>query len=874
MSATVEPLPLHPTLAQVQLPRRVRRALEQVYALAADEMARALERMLAEFEQQLFRQADQAINPSQQQSCFDTLRMVRQNRADLIPQFLSGLEAALAGIRAGTDAPQEPSSHLHFGELRLVEDQELDEGSVLRAISSRHEARASLPLHLLGQRFGVLACAPAYDAQHLPVGPHRLCAIMAVASHVLQIDPQPRLDLFRCFDQYALHGYTQLVDAMNATLVRESILPNLVYVPIRVRPALHSELTGEAGRERRELAHERTPAEAAQPYTGWFGVDSGGDGPQELSECTPQDPEDLRTARQPQLPASSTGAVGGQAGPSGRAGQAGRLVQAGQAGQAGQTGPAARVVQGGHAGPVGQEAGQGSQAGLGSQAGQGNVGNVPGRAGGGDPRRDFPQLQQMLAARRTLPSRSTPDGKAHADGHGQLSTEDVMHVLARMQDAAAMAPLYGNSHLPRTVHEVRQALLAQTRQLRGESAALSRDDNDVFELLGLLLVEIQRQLRQDAPSNRLLHRLIVPLLRLVLKDHDFFVERTHPARQLLNAVAESGAAWVPEEESDPQLNDQLRHAVDEVVTRFRGDPGVFEEANLRVQQHLHAMARRAEVAERRYIDAARGRERLELARRRAGEVIGEASHGHRLPHFVQALLANSWADVLTLTLLRHDEDSEEWQQQLAATRAIAQATALDQLSMDPPSMDPPSMVRPSPATPGLAARIARSLALVGYHADEAAGIARHLTASGGESDTTSRTELAMKLKARERLGQDTPPATPEQPPRNEQEQDAYQVLRTLPFGTWFEFRINQQGDVVRRRLSWYSRLTDRALFVNQRGQRVAEQSLDSLARAIAQDQVRVVTVEYSSLVERAWRSTLNALRGFIGGAQASGESLA
>lgn len=472
----------------------------------------------------------------------------------------------------------------------------------------------------------------------------------------------------------------------------------------------------------------------------------------------------------------------------------------------------------------------------------------------------------MLAARRTLLGRSTPDGKAHADGHGQLSTEDVMHVLARMQDAAAAAPLHGNP-TPRTVHEVRQALLAQTRQLRGEAAALSREDNDVFELLGLLLVEIQRQLRQDAPSTRLLHRLIVPLLRLVLKDHDFFVERTHPARQLLNAVAESGAAWVPEEESDPQLNDQLRHAVDEVVTRFRGDPDVFEEANLRVQQHLHAMARRAEVAERRYIDAARGRERLELARRRAGEVIDEACRGHRLSRFVQALLANSWADVLTLTLLRHDEDSEEWQRQLAATRAIAQAAALDQHSLD----------QSSPAPPELAARIARSLALVGYHADEAADIARHLTASAGgddESDATSRTELAMKLKARERLGQDTPPATPEQPPRNEQEQDAYQVLRTLPFGTWFEFRINQQGDVVRRRLSWYSRLTDRALFVNQRGQRVAEQSLDSLARAIAQDQVRIVTVEYSSLVEHAWRSTLNALRGFIGGARASGESLA
>ena len=35
---------------------------------------------------------------------------------------------------------------------------------------------------------------------------------------------------------------------------------------------------------------------------------------------------------------------------------------------------------------------------------------------------------------------------------------------------------------------------------------------------------------------------------------------------------------------------------------------------------------------------------------------------------------------------------------------------------------------------------------------------------------------------------------------------------------------------MRRRLSWYSPVTDNALFVNQRGQRVGEQSLDSVAR--------------------------------------------
>jgi hypothetical protein len=480
-----------------------------------------------------------------------------------------------------------------------------------------------------------------------------------------------------------------------------------------------------------------------------------------------------------------------------------------------------------------------------------------GDEGAHDSPESFTLLQEMLASRRDLLNKFTP-GNAEPPVRSQLSTDDVMQALSRMQ-ATPREPEPDAPRTPRSVHEVRQALLAQSRQARGHAAALSREDNDAFELLAILMAEIQRELRQDAPGNRLVHKLVVPLLRLVLKDRGFFVHQSHPARQLLNAVAESSATWVSEEEGDPQLNDQLRHAVDDVVAHYEGDTNVFDAANQRVQHHLQLMARRAEVAERRHVDAARGKEKLELAKRRAAEVIAAAAHDHQLPKFVKTLLANAWSDVLTLVQLRSGEESEEWQQQVEATTAIVQATSLNH-----------------PASPpaGLAAQIEQSLTLVGYHSDEAGDIARRFTANveDDEADPASRTELALRLKARGRLGQEAAPDKPELPPRNEREQAAYEMLRTLPFGAWFEFITNQQGDVVRRRLSWYSPMTDHALFVNQRGQRVGEQSMDSLARSLAQGQVRIVTVEHSSLVDRAWHSALGALRGFVTGKGDRGET--
>src|SRR5690606_36730013 len=97
-----------------------------------------------------------------------------------------------------------------------------------------------------------------------------------------------------------------------------------------------------------------------------------------------------------------------------------------------------------------------------------------------------------------------------------------------------------------------------------------------------------------------------------------------------------------------------------------------------------------------------------------------------------------------------------------------------------------------------------------------------------------------------------------------EEQTRYEQLKVMPFGTWSEFVTNEQGDVVRRRLSWFSPFTDRALFVNQRGQRVGEQSLDSVARMLAAGQARIVTAGQARLVDRAWQAAMNALRNFAG----------
>ncbi|KGQ20109.1 Thymidine phosphorylase [Lysobacter dokdonensis DS-58] len=776
--------------------------MEHLLSFVSDEMARHLSQMLNEAEQQLFRLADHARNPGIQAGHMETLRTLRLNRADLVPRYLIGLEAALASVRdpklsqkIGTTGSKPPS----FRNLSLVDDDSMDEESVLRDIALRHESRASLPLHLLGQRMGVLAGAPAFDAERLPVGPQMLGRILREATNALQIGLEARLLLFRTFDRVVMVHYTHLAETMNALLERDGILPSLAYVPLRLRPTVQN-----------AKPQPRKEKVAPPPGTGGGGGGGGGsagDGSSFALGGGDEVPHPSAPATQASESEGDTGAAQPRVG-----GARNRVMGARE-----QARPHTAWM---------------------------------GESEDGDPGYDeaqaFALLQQLLSGRRDLIGKLRPGRPERA--RQELTTPDLLRAL----DSIGPTPATSPTGSPRSLLDIKQTLLAQSRQVHGKGAAFSREDNDAFELLGMLYSQIEREVRRDTPAVGLLGRLQVPLLRVALQDRAFFVRQQHPARQLLNAVAESGATWLGDEEVDPQLVHSLRSAVEHVVQNFREDPQAFETANRELQGSLQQLARKAEVTERRHVEAARGKEKLELAKRRSTEVIEASVRDQRLPKFVRALLNQAWADVLTLSLLRHGEDSEEWQRQLEATRHIVAAT---------------TGKATGETDPQLTQQIESSLVQVGYHIDEAAAIARRLTTgiAEDEDDPASRTELAMKLKARARLGEDSDTPKPKLPPRTPDEQAAYEHLRTLPFGTWFEFNTNQQGDKVRRRLSWFSPVTDNALFVNQRGQRLGEQSLDSLARMIAIGQAYIVTADKGRLVDRAWQAALSALRSFAGG---------
>jgi hypothetical protein len=222
------------------------------------------------------------------------------------------------------------------------------------------------------------------------------------------------------------------------------------------------------------------------------------------------------------------------------------------------------------------------------------------------------------------------------------------------------------------------------------------------------------------------------------------------------------------------------------------------------------------------------------------------------------MLEQAWTDVLALTLLRHGETSEAYRKQLqVADHLIAAGEGKGRADQ--------------PALATLRQEVERGLGQVGFHHDEIQAVVRHLLAPGEaapEDDQPSQTQIAVRLKSKTHLGHASGEEKPLQAAAarraslqlNPAELHTLERLQGIPFGTWFEFATNQQGDRVRRKLSWYSTITGRCLFVNPRGARAFERTLEQLAREIVRGQANIAAAEKESLVDRAWSAIVASLR--------------
>ena len=515
------------------------------------------------------------------------------------------------------------------------------------------------------------------------------------------------------------------------------------------------------------------------------------------------------------------------------------------------------VLRGGHAAQVAADV---AQAGISSAMVADEVGEIPsdllqtlnalfnarrGHVGvevgmGAMPTGPLPSANELLGALSVLQSQIT-------------STGPLLH--ARAGDAAALS------------HEVAQLkgqLLTQIGALRGERPShVATIDEDTIDLVGMLFEFILEDRNLPVEMQVLLARLQIPYLKAAILDRKLFAHRQHPARRLLDGLAEQAKSWSEESDRDHRLFEKVKSIVEQLLHDFDDDMGIFERLLVDLQQFQDLNKRRSELAEQRVAESTRGREKLEQARRRAAREIIDRIGDQKLPPLVHGVLARAWANHLVLTLLRQGDESPEYK---SALRFID-----DFIASTRPVHSPESRQLLRQMLPGIERSLRLGLANVAFQeADIERLLAQFHTyyrQQLGETVENAETPAAVEDEAILAIPDSIQPVVDREAELDDEalDRDAvivapdspeWQQVQTLQPGTWLEFSLIDEP-MTRAKLSWISPMSGRYLFVNRRGLKVADYSPQELAVLLADGHALVLAA--NALFDRAMSAIVGRL---------------
>ncbi|MET0231224.1 MAG: DUF1631 domain-containing protein [Rhodanobacteraceae bacterium] len=464
---------------------------------------------------------------------------------------------------------------------------------------------------------------------------------------------------------------------------------------------------------------------------------------------------------------------------------------------------------------------------------------------------------------------------------------------------SALSILQGQSSHPRAdfadaahaVAQLKQELLEQVNKLSGEAKAhhVSSADEDTIDLVGMLFEFILQDRNLPAEIQALLGRLQIPYLKVAILDKHLFAQKTHPARRLLDALADAGKSWSEESDKDRRLHDRIRHVVESILTDFDDDVAIFDRELVNFAGFMEQYHRRAEIAEQRAAEATRGREKLQDARRIAAREILARIEERNLPPVVHAVLSRPWANYLVLTLLRQGENSDEWKNALRFADEFVWSAL--------PKTNDLERTRLRALLPQLEKALRHGLATVAYHDNDVKQLMQELSqfyqrlldgqkvevktakevitagaaaamppanTSDAPAATVSTEAPVAALPAAPAtqspveeivLNTTTEETTPEE---NYSEDDEFlKLAREIKVGTWVEF-ADDQDNRERAKLSWISPISSKYLFVNRRGLKVCDKTVFALAAEMRRGST--IVLEEVPLFDRALDAIVARLR--------------
>ena len=460
-------------------------------------------------------------------------------------------------------------------------------------------------------------------------------------------------------------------------------------------------------------------------------------------------------------------------------------------------------------------------------------------------------LAPLLAARRGV------YGEPIAGHLPVVPTNEVFNALSELQHVVLGSAPADVQEAQQLHGAIRVNLAQQLHMGEGESASrrFGQTERDVMDVISMLFEFVLDDHNLPDPMKALLSRLQIPMLKVALLDRSFFASKNHPARRLLNNLARAAVGWVDDgERAGNSLYARIESIVQRVLADFADDVALFQELDAEFSAFLEREARGAEVAEERINQVNRGQEQLKLARREVRAALEERLHAGPLPpRPVYDLLTDGWKDVLLLALLREGKDSPAWRTGLDLADQLLWSVR--------PKTEPHERQEMLKAIPELLRALRDGLANISFDQHRASALfkelqACHIAALRGAAVPPAELESVLTDEPESELVAE--PVSAEAATADVEPDDYDEQARNLAVGQWLEWE--DEGKVVRGKLSWKSEVTGTYVFVNRKGIKIAEMTSRGLGALFRAGEVRLLDNPNLPLMDRALDAMLTTLR--------------
>ena len=327
----------------------------------------------------------------------------------------------------------------------------------------------------------------------------------------------------------------------------------------------------------------------------------------------------------------------------------------------------------------------------------------------GVPRASLPHSPKRSAKPVAKPSVNAGGGTRQNQGNAPIAEGDILAALAQLLNPSASDPREGLagaarpaggggvipswptapgaaagaatvpqsfvSELTRLHREAMPAgvddtvLMNVVRRIRAapQSASLGTVDAMTIDIVAMLFDYIFEDRHIPASVKALLGRLQIPTLKVALLDRSFFSSKAHPARRLLDLLAQASIGLAEGSPREGPAVALIESVVERVLAEFETDIALFEAMAERVAAFIEEQkATEGDIVERsaRLIEE---REREEIARLVAEEEVHRRLEARSwVPPAVREMLAETWVRALARVQRTEGEGSPAWQALLLA----------------------------------------------------------------------------------------------------------------------------------------------------------------------------------------------------------------